>query len=109
MMLCFLFKQKTAYEMRISDWSSDVCSSDLDARGDVLYVGKARVLRNRVANYVQWDKLPIRLQRMVSQTRSMTIVTTNAEAEALLLEAQLIKRFRQIGSAPCRERVCQYV
>ncbi len=65
-----------------------------DARGDVLYVGKARVLRNRVANYVQWDKLPIRLQRMVSQTRSMTIVTTNSEAEALLLEAQLIKRFR---------------
>ncbi|WP_188818677.1 excinuclease ABC subunit UvrC [Novosphingobium indicum] len=65
-----------------------------DARGDVLYVGKARVLRNRVANYVQWDKLPMRLQRMVSQTRSMTIVTTNSEAEALLLEAQLIKRFR---------------
>ena len=65
-----------------------------DARGDVLYVGKARVLRNRVANYVQWDKLPIRLQRMISQTRSMTIVTTNSEAEALLLEAQLIKRFR---------------
>ncbi|WP_067733684.1 excinuclease ABC subunit UvrC [Novosphingobium naphthalenivorans] len=65
-----------------------------DARGDVLYVGKARVLRNRVANYVQWERLPIRLQRMVSQTRSMTIVTTNSEAEALLLEAQLIKRFR---------------
>ena len=65
-----------------------------DARGDVLYVGKARVLRNRVANYVQWERLPGRLQRMVSQTRSMTIVTTNSEAEALLLEAQLIKRFR---------------
>ncbi|GGB87735.1 UvrABC system protein C [Novosphingobium endophyticum] len=65
-----------------------------DARGDVLYVGKARVLRNRVANYVQWERLPSRLQRMVSQTRSMTIVTTNSEAEALLLEAQLIKRFR---------------
>ncbi|MEZ0132637.1 MULTISPECIES: excinuclease ABC subunit UvrC [Novosphingobium] len=65
-----------------------------DARGDVLYVGKARVLRNRVANYTQWERLPGRLQRMVSQTRSMTIVTTNSEAEALLLEAQLIKRFR---------------
>ena len=65
-----------------------------DARGDVLYVGKARVLRNRVANYTQWERLPSRLQRMVSQTRSMTIVTTNSEAEALLLEAQLIKRFR---------------
>jgi excinuclease ABC subunit C len=65
-----------------------------DARGEVLYVGKARVLRNRVANYVQWERLPGRLQRMVSQTRSMTIVTTNSEAEALLLEAQFIKRFR---------------
>lgn len=65
-----------------------------DVRGDVLYVGKARVLKNRVANYTQVDRLPNRLRRMVSQTRSMTIVTTNSEAEALLLEAQLIKRYR---------------
>jgi excinuclease ABC subunit C len=65
-----------------------------DARGDVLYVGKARALRNRVANYAQVERLPLRLQRMVAQTRSMEIVTTNSEAEALLLEAQLIKRFR---------------
>ena len=66
----------------------------LDARGDVLYVGKARVLKNRVANYLQVERLPLRLKRMVSQTRGMTIVTTNSEADALLLEAQLIKRFR---------------
>ena len=66
----------------------------LDARGDVLYVGKARVLKNRVTNYTQVAKLPKRLQRMVAQTRDMTIVTTRTEAEALLLEAQLIKRFR---------------
>ena len=65
-----------------------------DARGEVLYVGKARALRNRVTNYTQVAKLPKRLQRMVAQTRSMTIVTTRTEAEALLLEAQLIKRFR---------------
>jgi excinuclease ABC subunit C len=65
-----------------------------DARGDVLYVGKARALKNRVTNYTQVDRLPRRLQRMVAQTRSMTIVTTNNEAEALLLEAQLIKRYR---------------
>jgi excinuclease ABC subunit C len=65
-----------------------------DARGDVLYVGKARALKNRVTNYTQVAKLPKRLQRMVAQTRSMTIVTTRTEAEALLLEAQLIKRFR---------------
>src|SRR5215213_4800977 len=65
-----------------------------DARGDVLYVGKARGLRQRVTNYTQVARLPKRLQRMVSQTRSLTIVTTRTEAEALLLEAQLIKRFR---------------
>ena len=65
-----------------------------DARGDVLYVGKARALKNRVSNYTQVDRLPGRLRRMVAQTRSMTIVTTNSEAEALLLEAQLIKRYR---------------
>ncbi|HEY9553615.1 excinuclease ABC subunit UvrC [Allosphingosinicella sp.] len=66
----------------------------LDARGDVLYVGKARALKNRVTNYTQVARLTKRLQRMVAQTRAMTIVTTNTEAEALLLEAQLIKRFR---------------
>jgi excinuclease ABC subunit C len=66
----------------------------LDAKGDVLYVGKARALRNRVTNYTQVSRLSKRLQRMVSQTRSMQIVTTNTEAEALLLEAQLIKRYR---------------
>ena len=65
-----------------------------DAKGEVLYVGKARALKNRVANYVQVERLTNRLRRMVSQTRSMTIVTTNSEAEALLLEAQLIKRYR---------------
>ena len=65
-----------------------------DAKGDVLYVGKARALKNRVGNYVQVELLSKRLQRMVAQTRSMTIVTTNNEAEALLLEAQLIKRYR---------------
>ncbi|MXO74912.1 excinuclease ABC subunit UvrC [Altererythrobacter aerius] len=66
----------------------------LDARGDVLYVGKARSLKARVANYTQVKALSNRLRRMVSQTRGMEIVVTNSEAEALLLEAQLIKRFR---------------
>jgi excinuclease ABC subunit C len=65
-----------------------------DARGDVLYVGKAKGLKARVTSYTQVARLPRRLQRMVSQTRSLTIVTTRTEAEALLLEAQLIKRFR---------------
>ncbi|HEX8467790.1 MAG TPA: excinuclease ABC subunit UvrC [Allosphingosinicella sp.] len=66
----------------------------LDSKGDVLYVGKARALKNRVTNYTQVARMTKRLQRMVSQTRSMQIVTTNTESEALLLEAQLIKRYR---------------
>ncbi|MGB3738500.1 MAG: excinuclease ABC subunit UvrC [Pontixanthobacter sp.] len=66
----------------------------LDTRGDVLYVGKARSLKARVANYTQIKGMSNRLKRMVSQCRRMEIVTTNSEAEALLLEAQFIKRFR---------------
>ncbi|MEB3415600.1 excinuclease ABC subunit UvrC [Alteriqipengyuania sp. WL0013] len=66
----------------------------LDTRGDVLYVGKARSLKARVANYTQPKGLSNRLVRMIGQTRAMEIVTTNSEAEALLLEAQFIKRFR---------------
>ncbi|MFQ3595761.1 MAG: excinuclease ABC subunit UvrC [Sphingomonadaceae bacterium] len=62
--------------------------------GDILYVGKARALRNRVASYTQVERLPIRLQRMVAQTRGMEVITTRSEAEALLLENQLIKRHR---------------
>ena len=65
-----------------------------DADDQVLYVGKAKSLKARVANYTQVARLPRRLQRMVAQTRSMTVVVTRSEAEALLLEAQLIKRFR---------------
>ena len=66
----------------------------LDAAGDALYVGKARSLKKRVTSYTQIARLPERLRLMVSQTMSMEIVTTHTEAEALLLEANLIKRLR---------------
>ena len=66
----------------------------LDAKGEALYVGKARALSKRVATYTQPARLPERLRRMVSETRSMEIVTTPTEAEALLLEANLIKRLK---------------
>jgi excinuclease ABC subunit C len=62
--------------------------------GEVLYVGKARSLRSRVAAYTQPTRLENRLMRMVSSTRSMEFVVTGSEAEALLLENNLIKRFR---------------
>ena len=66
----------------------------LDAKGEALYVGKARALNKRVAAYTQPVRLPERLRRMVAETRSMEIVTTHTEAEALLLEANLIKRLK---------------
>jgi excinuclease ABC subunit C len=64
----------------------------LDARGDALYVGKARDLKKRVATYAQVQKLPNRLRRMVAETTSLEVVSTHTEVEALLLEINLIKR-----------------
>ena len=66
----------------------------LDAKGDALYVGKARHLKKRVTSYTQFARLPERLRLMVSQTAAMEIVTTHTEADALLLEANLIKRLK---------------
>jgi excinuclease ABC subunit C len=66
----------------------------LDAKGDALYVGKARSLKKRVASYIQLGRMPERLRRMVMDTAAMEIVTTHTEAEALLLEANLIKRLK---------------
>src|SRR6185369_3616172 len=64
----------------------------LDARGDALYVGKARNLKSRVANYTHVVDLSNRLRRMVGETASMEVVVTHTEVEALLLESNLIKR-----------------
>ncbi len=66
----------------------------MNAAGDVLYVGKARSLKKRVTTYTQPAKLPIRIQRMVHETRSMVFVRTRSEVEALLLESNLIKRLK---------------
>jgi excinuclease ABC subunit C len=66
----------------------------LDAKGEALYVGKARNLKKRVTSYTLLSRLPERLRRMVSDTVSMEILTTHTEAEALLLEANLIKRLK---------------
>jgi excinuclease ABC subunit C len=66
----------------------------LDAKGDALYVGKARSLKKRVMAYTQPVRLDERLRRMVNETASMEVITTHTEAEALLLEANLIKRLK---------------
>src|SRR3546814_6254328 len=81
----FFFKQKTAYEMRISDWSSDVCSSDLPI--DVTHgIHKTFTLRENIVNVLA------------------NVVDLRIEGELL---TQLV--CKQIGRASCRERVCQYV
>jgi excinuclease ABC subunit C len=66
----------------------------MNADGDVLYVGKARSLKKRVTSYAQGRLHSNRLTRMVHETHAMEFVTTRTEVEALLLEANLIKRLR---------------
>ena len=66
----------------------------LDAAGEVIYVGKARQLKSRVSNYARLNGHTNRIARMILATASMEFVTVATEAEALLLEANLIKRFR---------------
>ncbi|WP_289034467.1 excinuclease ABC subunit UvrC [uncultured Roseibium sp.] len=65
-----------------------------DENGDVLYVGKARSLKKRVTSYTRLQGQSNRIMRMIMLTASMEFVVTNTEAEALLLEANLIKRLR---------------
>src|SRR3546814_5206836 len=85
----FFFKQKTAYEMRISDWSSDVCSSDLaDARIDARDDRKT----DRLGNEGERDDDP----------SEDVGARGGAPGEPLLAVVE-------IGRASCRERVCQYV
>ena len=66
----------------------------IDEAGEVMYVGKARSLKARVTNYTRPEALEVRLQRMIAATRTMEFVRTETEAEALLLEANLIKRLK---------------
>ncbi|MBI4183344.1 MAG: excinuclease ABC subunit UvrC [Proteobacteria bacterium] len=65
----------------------------IDARDEVLYVGKAKSLRKRVAAYANPRKLGERIARMVARTAAVEVVTTHTEVEALLLESNLIKRY----------------
>ncbi|MCB9983346.1 MAG: excinuclease ABC subunit UvrC [Rhodospirillales bacterium] len=66
----------------------------LSESGEALYVGKAKSLKKRVVNYTRPEALPIRLQRMIALTREMEFVHTQTEAEALLLESNLIKKLK---------------
>ena len=66
----------------------------LNHKGDILYVGKAKSLPNRLKSYVSEKNHIIRTERMLSQTFKIEITTTANESEALLLEANLIKKFK---------------
>jgi len=66
----------------------------IDDKDRVLYVGKAKNLKKRVVAYIRLMQLPIRIARMVAQTVRMEIITTHTEAEALLLESNLIKKLK---------------
>jgi excinuclease ABC subunit C len=66
----------------------------IDAKGDVLYVGKAKNIKKRVTNYTRPNAYDARIARMISATVTMEFVSTKTETEALLLEANLIKRLR---------------
>src|SRR3546814_3470913 len=89
----FFFKQKTAYEMRISDWSSDVCSSDLQVKIDLAPLFPAVPAFEQAAE----SELVRLAERLTGH---------QAEAVAFATEAPYLQ---QIGRASCRERVCQYV
>src|SRR3546814_4579718 len=89
----FFFKQKTAYEMRISDWSSDVCSSDLAGADEQLVI---------VDHIGAADRGDDPLREAFGVTRRGNIVEHDGEFVAAEAAAQ-------IGRASCRERVCQYV
>src|SRR3546814_3462788 len=98
------FKQKTAYEMRISDWSSDVCSSDL-ARA-AMDAGVAR------QNINDWDRYKAELRKRLGLDDSMMRAVSNkAKSDpkrVVFAEADTYKMLK-IGRASCRESVCQYV
>src|SRR3546814_2802531 len=96
----FFFKQKTAYEMRISDWSSDVCSSDLFE--DQFVMDQVKMLLQ------VHDELVFELPEGDIEAASGVIrqVMESAAEPAIKLSVPLGV---EIGRASCRERVCQYV
>src|SRR3546814_10475511 len=100
---CFFFKQEMAYERRISDWSSDVCSSDLIRlleHGGLVHRDSCRRLSVGRPHY---DRLASRASRALVRHQ----VTFRELLEATM--ALSLASIEQIGRASCRERVCQYV
>src|SRR3546814_5017368 len=91
----FFFKQKTAYEMRISDWSSDVCSSDL-VIDPVHHRDREDIVHRKLA--LEAGLRPLLQERAEHPRR-----------DAAFDQIGVLGREAEIGRASCRERVCQYV
>src|SRR3546814_13932112 len=112
----FFFKQKTAYEMRISDWRSDVCSSDLGTRCDSpqrqLEIGRGGDDRGVVAAEFE-DRFAETARHALADGAAHACRTGCRDHRQTRIVDELRAKFasadEQIGRAPCRERVCQYV
>src|SRR3546814_9750738 len=99
--MIFFFKQKTAYEMRISDWSSDVCSSDLIPLQEWKYFAFKAPKRKK---YKDLDR---QVDSFIKEERDQQ---KNFETELTIHQNDwVLFSLEQIGRASCRERVCQYV
>ena len=68
----------------------------ISSTGEILYIGKAKNIPNRLKSYVTESNLPIRTERMLSLTHNLETTTTSNESEALLLEANLIKNINLV-------------
>src|SRR3546814_8029205 len=104
MCLVLFFKQKTAYEMRISDWSSDVCSSDLQALENAL---NALIQRHEALRTLFSSQEGEASQIILPSLRIE--LDDGLDLSHLKSQEQDFQVQEQIGRAPCRERVCQYV
>src|SRR3546814_9176804 len=104
--LFFFFKQKTAYEMRISDWSSDVCSSDRIEEGPRVYIERINI----VGNFRTQDDV-IRREFVLAEGDAFNRLLVEAARRRLrsLGFFKTVEIDTEIGRASCMERVCQYV
>src|SRR3546814_3208527 len=105
----FFFKQKTAYEMRISDWSSDVCSSDLvicqSQEPETLYeYGGSMLAASNVQHAIFTDYYTT--LSYAYQADGLEKLPSLDDGDAVLNSVEVAE---EIGRASCRERVCQYV
>src|SRR3546814_5295571 len=105
----FVFKQKTAYEMRISDWSSDVCSSDLygSQQGQIVKQLRDNGVSQQIASYSAFA-----IPSTLSMPEAKGAIFTSQKVDwdkSDDITRRMLDDYKKIGRASCRERVCTYV